>query len=398
MPRHPEPYTVIDRPPSPYWYYKLAGWSGYRSTGIRIERNRSGKPTNRREAERYAIDQARVQATQQRPTLREYLRPFYGPDCPHVARVRADGRRYSDTFRDSQRRRLELHVLTDPIADQRIADLTPGDFEDWKQRRVKAGTGPRTINSTLAAVRTAIREGLHRRELRYDPTSGVGAIREKPQLRGIFSVEEIRALVLSADVWQSDRRTEAASGRRNYIPAGMSAEGYRLYALALYATGERPSAWLQVRWGDIDDDVVTFRQTKTAVNRAVPIVPELAKGLAAYREDGVRVADDDFVWCYGNGAPYGRGFLRKRFPAALRHAGLPLTDADGNVRTPYSLKHSLITHLIDAGVDEVLVREYVGHSHSYGTSRVLTPVQARYKRRRAERLREILPAISALLG
>lgn len=400
MPRHAEPYTVIDRPPSPYWYYKLAGWSGYRSTGIVIERNRSGKPTNRREAERFAIDQARAEAVQSRPvTLREYLAPFYGPDCPHVARVRADGKRYSDKFRDSQRRRIELHVLPDAIANAKVNDLTPGDWEDWKQRRVKAGTGARTINGTLAAVRTAIREGLHRRDphLKYDPTAGVGSIRETPEMRGIFTVAETRALLSSADVWLSDRRVEAASGRRNYIPAGMSAEGYRLYALALYSTGERPSAWLQVRWGDINDDVVTFRQTKTAVNRAVPMVPELAQGLAAYREDGVRVADDDFIWCYGNGAPYERGFLRKRFPAAMRHAGLPPTDADGNVRTPYSLKHSLITHLIDAGVDEVLVREYVGHSHSYGTSRVLTPVQARYKRRQAERLREILPAISALL-
>lgn len=210
MPRNPEPYTVIERS-SPYWYYKLAGWSGYRSTGIRIERNRSGKPTNRREAERYAIDQARALATHQRPTLREYLRPFYGPACPHVARVRADGRRYSDAFRDSQRRRIELHVLSDPIADQRIADLAPGDWEDWKQRRVREGVGARTINGTLAAVRTAIREGLHRRDLRYDPTSGVGAIRERPQTRGVFSVVEIRALLRSADVWQSDRQTQAAS-------------------------------------------------------------------------------------------------------------------------------------------------------------------------------------------
>jgi len=80
----------------------------------------------------------------------------------------------------------------------------------------------------------------------------------------------------------------------------------------------------------------------------------------------------------------------------MKRAGFPEKDAEGRKRVPYSLKHSLITHLIDAGADEVLVREFVGHSHGYGTSRILTRVQATYKHRQAERLREILPWVERI--
>lgn len=77
---------------------------------------------------------------------------------------------------------------------------------------------------------------------------------------------------------------------------------------------------------------------------------------------------------------------------------LPANDSGGRRRTPYSFKDSLITHLMDSGADEVLVREYVGHSHGYGQNRILTPVQSRYKHARVERMRELLPAIGGLFS
>lgn len=402
MARHVEPYTVITRPPSEYWYYKLGGWKSYRSTGIRIVYDKSGRPKNRREAERFAIERSRAEEILTKAqSLRDYLQPFFVWDqCPHIARMLADGKRYTESFATQQRRRIEMHVFTDEIAECKLSSLRPGDFEDWKARLLKKKIGKRTINMTLSAVRTAIREGLHRRDpaVKFDPTAGVGSIHHEAQIRGIFTLEELKALLNDRDVWKSDRELNATMHRPNHDYVGIPSNDFWVFALALFCTGERPSAWRALRWRDIDGDVVHFRQTKTTSGRQVPIIPELAAALTEMREDGVRVADDDLIWCYRNGKPYGKTWFRARFAMALEHAGVSEQDADGNPRTPYSFKHSLITHLIDAGVDEVLVREYVGHSHGYGMTRVLTPVQARYKRRQAERLREILPAIQELLS
>lgn len=63
MPRNAELWSVIDRG-SGYWYYKLEGWKNYRTTKIRVRYNAKHRPTNEKEAERFAIDQAeRVRLT-----------------------------------------------------------------------------------------------------------------------------------------------------------------------------------------------------------------------------------------------------------------------------------------------------------------------------------------------
>lgn len=64
--------------------------------------------------------------------------------------------------------------------------------------------------------------------------------------------------------------------------------------------------------------------------------------------------------------------------------------------TPRMSRHAHPYLTRDAGADEMLVREYVGHAHTGGFSRILTPSQARYKGRQPDRLRELLGFISSL--
>ncbi|KKK73159.1 hypothetical protein LCGC14_2896640, partial [marine sediment metagenome] len=37
MPRRREPFTLIKRPGSPYWYFKLGPWTCYKSTGKKLK-------------------------------------------------------------------------------------------------------------------------------------------------------------------------------------------------------------------------------------------------------------------------------------------------------------------------------------------------------------------------
>jgi hypothetical protein len=54
MARHTEPYSVTTRGGRKFWYYKLAGWSTYKSTGIKVRWSKSGEPINHRQAMDYA--------------------------------------------------------------------------------------------------------------------------------------------------------------------------------------------------------------------------------------------------------------------------------------------------------------------------------------------------------
>jgi integrase len=408
MARNAENYTVIERGNSEFWYYRLSGWKTYKSTGIRIERTRSGVAKNRAEAERYAAEKWRYALERgdsgTAPTLRVFLEPFFiWGKCPHIERRLTDKKSYSARFAADQRARLENYVLSDPIAGKRISEIAPGDIEDLKARLSGKKVGTRTINLTLSALSAAFGEQLHRqgtrRVIEFNPVRLVGRIAEEPEDRGVFSRVELVRMFSSPSAWGYDPAHIGTAGTPGVIE-------FRAFAFAyLFAsTGERPGTILRCTWADLDGDLLTFRQTKTKkgkqaeLERTIPLTASAVRHLERVREESVRISPADPIFCADDGEPPSYTWFRKRFHHMMDSLKLPELDEEGRKRVPYSLKYTLETHLLEAGADEILLREYMGHSHGSGTSRVLTRAQARYKKRRIERLRELLPEIEALFA
>jgi hypothetical protein len=76
MPRQTEPFSLIQRPPSPYFYYKLAGWKHYKSTG---KKTKTGAMK--------VIEKAQEEQKKQqiRNTFRQYAEPYFiWETCPRV--------------------------------------------------------------------------------------------------------------------------------------------------------------------------------------------------------------------------------------------------------------------------------------------------------------------------
>jgi integrase len=395
MPRQKQPYSVVDKG-TDYWYYKLGGMRSYLSTGIEIRRNKQGEPTNRKQAEAYAAEQWRLSTIRQPQTgktLADYLEPFFDyPRCPHIQRLVTDGKRYGKSTARDNRSRIKAYILGDKIARILVAELTTGDAEDWKRRMVDAGHGTRTINATLSALKTAINEGVHRGELSGNPLQLVSALKDTPEQTGIFTLKELHHLF--TDPLAFSHHYTTARTDRDIISAHFA----HAFAYLLATTGERPKAVLDLMWRDFDGDTLTFRVTKSGRSRTIPITRTALGKLEHLKELSVRLSPFNYIFCDDEAHKYTYyGWFTKRWKLATKD--LPERDSEGRKRTPYSLKHSFITHMLDAGADEILVREYVGHSHGYGESRILTPVQARYRHRMVDRLRsELVPVIERLYG
>ena len=328
-------------------------------------------------------------------TLREYLDPFYVPGrCPHMARLAADRRPMSIRWADDQRSRLKRLIFKDPIAGIPIAELSPGDFEDWKQRVID-DFGPRTVNMALSAVKAAFAEGLHRGDIRFDPTQVVSKIKEDSKEQGIYSIAELRRIFIQEpELWNYPK---AYNGNENGKITNLMVFAY---AFLFATTGERPGALLKLRWQDVGSDEIEFRPEilKTGAARVVPLIPAVTETMGRLRDERNRTADENFVFTYPSGAPVQYSWYRENWERMMVTSKLPECDDSGLKRVPYSFKHSLVTHLVDEGADPVFVREYVGHSHGGGAGgRGLTRVQARYKRRQAEKLKsEILPFVEKI--
>jgi hypothetical protein len=187
-------YYLIRR--NEYWYYRLNRESGlvesddvtWHTTGCK----------NRRDAERFLEDLLAggryTDSPARHHSFRQYSTPFFDWDrCPHIRRLREEGKSITRRHAKIQHQRLVKHILSDPFANKRLSEITRADVLDLRSRLLAKNT-PATVNKALGIVKVIFREALYREEINRDPTAGVGKIKEHRKERGTFTAEELRAL------------------------------------------------------------------------------------------------------------------------------------------------------------------------------------------------------------
>ena len=69
---------------------------------------------------------------------------------------------------------VRVHVLSDPIAEQRVSDLTSADVEDFLRRLLDKGLSPATVDSVRRTLRRALNA---HRKLSVNPVKGADSPR-----------------------------------------------------------------------------------------------------------------------------------------------------------------------------------------------------------------------------
>lgn len=175
---------------------------------------------------------------------------------------------------------------------------------------------------------------------------------------------------------------------------------FRALLLTLYGAGLRLGEALRLKDADVDlqDAVLTIRDTKFFKTRLVPIGKDLVHVLTDYRNRRDRrhtVNPDTLLFRLRTGAPMHSGiveraFVRVRAAAGIRRAGGPRQQP-----RLHDLRHTAAVHRLvrwyRTGVDlhRQLLRlaTYLGHQDLAGTQRylTLTPPLLRAASRRFER-------------
>ena len=156
----------------------------------------------------------------------------------------------------------------------------------------------------------------------------------------------------------------------------------RVVLQTAYACGLRLSEVLHLQVTDIDSSrmLVQVRQGKGRKDRLVPLTAALLAELRAYwrRERPRR-------WLFagaGGDKPLCAGTVQRWLQRLVVQAGL------SKAATMHTLRHSFATHLLEAGVDVLLVQKLLGHSQLTTT--------LRYLHLRSDRLHQV-PSLLALL-
>jgi len=378
MPRKTEQFSIILRPPSKVYYFKLAGWSSYKSAQVFFDQHRDRFPghlncktkADTLEVVRIAIAIQEESKRQLPPSaqvkLKDLLKDAYTWDkCPHVRRLRDEGKSIARRHVQDSRNIIESHILlckafvNKPISQMRRSDVL--NFRSFMLDRV----GPRTVNKALSIVKAIINEAIFQEIIDRDPTVGVGKVNmaEKKE-PGIFTKDELLLLFPENGIgpWK---------GLLDHV-----------VFLTAASTGMRRSEILALRWKNVNLDeqyinvVEAFKDNlltevgkpKWGQTRIVPIPKKLVTRLQELKDQSQFTKDSDFVFCYKDGTNLGGTWWSKHFRAACTAIGVIKDkktlkeNEDNNPRnlTPHSFRHTLNTLLRSSGHDSGKIRATLG--------------------------------------
>jgi integrase len=347
MPRHAAPYLLRKRPDTGYWFYKLKGCKGYKTTGTK----------NKAKALEVVQEQlAKDAIPASELTLRQYAEPFFiRQTCPRVQHLESEGKRCGNRYLRDQRTLLTRFVFQDPIADKPLEQIRRGDMLAFKSRLLKSLPGKfRTVNRTIAMLKLIFNEAVYREDLDRNPAAGIGNIKYQQRKSGIFTLEELKALFPAEGLgpWQE-------------------LQDYTAFLLTA-ATGMRRGEVLALRWMDIDFEGrhIYVRKAwkdrdeqgppKSGEERITPILlfPERTVArLQQLYERPHSISPMDLVFCYGDGSRLRGGWWKKRFYNALEKAKIERVSRH---LTPHGFRRTLNSLLLAANKDSAKIRAALG--------------------------------------
>jgi integrase len=345
MPRRQEPFSVVRRPGSPFWYYKLGPWKSYKSSG----------KTTKADAITVALEALESPAEAPGgPTLRKYVEPFFvWETCPHVKRLVAEGKSITRYHVRDMRSIMENHLLTDPVVNVRLSALKRSHILDYRERLIEKLGYTRTVQNAVGVLKTILKEAYFREDISRDPTVGIGSTRYQPKEIGVFTAEELKKLF----------PTEPPG------PWG-DLTGYTVFLMAAM-TGMRRGEILALTWECVNfqEKCIEIRQAwkdrheigppKWGKTRVTPIPEQLSEALTRYRAQSSHAKADDLVFCYDDGARIGNTWWAKRFTAAMKKAKI---DREKRNIRPHSFRHTLNSILREHGYDAARIRAALGWS------------------------------------
>lgn len=282
---------------------------------------------------------------------------------------------YLDFLRSHRKSAADAKIKFDAyivprLGEKRVADLKPGDFDDWLQwamtrqarrKPKKPKPPPKKPRKKNAAVKVAKEpKNVEAAEMKRRRKATVNRI--IAMLKACLNYAHAQHKVPSRDAWSRLKKFRAVDSARlrwlsvdeckrllNACPADL-----RKLAQAGLLTGCREGELLVVRTRDFDSKSGTLliADSKSGKPRRVPLTKE---GEALFESLTVGKPDGELLFTRADGTPWHRVAIIR----AMQQAS-----AAGSIEPPatlYTLRHTYASHLVQEGTPLLYVASALGH-------------------------------------
>lgn len=307
-----------------------------------IGSQRSTGQTNKTRAEAWAaaecerLEQAAGSSTM---LFSEWAGRFWADKCPHVSRLKIEGRPVAKSTIKQNRAFVEKYIMLDQICEKQLGEVSRADIMDFRDRLVKAKGQSRSAQMVYGALRIILNEALERGLIQSSPTAGLHKIAYTKQVRSAVPIPDIQRLLL-VQHWDD------LNAWRAVMTAAM--------------TGMRAGEVRGLQWADLDSagHKIYIRHNIPAHETEVK-APKWGKSRVTVYPEKLREileplrAEKGHVFAV-KGEPIGYDAMTDALEIAWGRAGVRIT--------LHQLRHSLNTYLRGAGMPDDLLRGSFGWS------------------------------------
>lgn len=273
-------------------------------------------------------------------TFRTWSAPFFLEKCPHKARLKDEGKQYSDKTASDARRYLDNDLLSDPIADMPLSEIRRAHVLALRERLVAKRGRSRSAGIALQTFRVVVREAMERGIIETDPVSRIGNPSYKKRERKAVGMLGILALLCGE--WEHDETL--------------------LAVLTASMTGMRAGELRGLRWQDVHKDEGFIHVCNQIHDTEGAKLPKWGKirdcpyPLSLQRVlEPRRMEHGEYVFSIVRGAPLS---YRTLFDDMRRAADIESLRG----LTPHGLRHSLNSLLVWSGSSTETIRATFGWS------------------------------------
>lgn len=143
-----------------------------------------------------------------------------------------------------------------------------------------------------------------------------------------------------------------------HLVAALENPKHRLMVYLLYASGGRIHEFIHLKWKDIQDTYLIYREAKGNKLRRVPVAASIMNMLSEYKvQTQSPTGPEDYVF---------QAYYRRQYKPLTRQAVNDflrrISKELGYKVTPHMLRHSIATHSLERGTSVHTLRDRLGHS------------------------------------
>jgi integrase/recombinase XerD len=241
---------------------------------------------------------------------------------------------------------------------QNLVSVAARDLRDFIHTIFDIGLSPVSINRKISSIKTFYRFLLQTKEISVNPAEGLELLKVRRQLPMILSIDEVSAIVESAD-------EKTTLGLRD-----------RACLELLYSSGLRISELLNMKLSDIkmSEDLLSIIG-KGNKQRLVPFGKKAKRAIDDYLNIGrpaiLKTRSSPLFILNARGGRLSRMGFSKILRKYRIKSGI------GKRVTPHTFRHSFATHLLEGGADLRVVQELLGHA-DISTTQIYTHIDREY--------------------